>query len=235
MANLPSDMPAGFPNHSAEQIERFVGAGTDTLRSFTADAKLSVRTPERSANLSADMQARRGDSLLVSVSGYGFTVAKSLVTPDSFFVHDRLGKRLVRGRIDEATALLPAPFAAADVFPALLGVGAFPTAPWRVTTDSLYYVLEDTRDRYRLLVDPRLWRVVRYEERSPDGSIVEDRSFTEFERIGGVLLPRRLLLRRPKEESAFSIYYKDLDLNPEGLSFRFEVGADVPRIGVEEL
>ena len=99
-----------------------------------------------------------------------------------------------------------------------------------LSADSRYYTLLIEEENKKFMIDPAFWRVVRYEERADDGSLIEERTFSEFDDIEGVYLPRRLTFRRPGDDMSASIYYRDININPRKLSFDFKVNPSVQRI-----
>lgn len=235
-APLERSLPASFPGHSLEQIRFQLLAPHDTLRAFRARSSLVIRAPENSGSFSAEMHERRADSLYVSISpGLGIEAARALVTPDSFYFYNRLKNRLVYGPISQAGGLLPEPFTSDDLFANLLGLPV-PAAEidWRIDADEAYYYLHDVRERTLYVVDPALWRVVRYEQRDASGELVERRVFSEFDEFDGVVLPRRLVFERPQDDRLASIYYRSLRLNPTNLHFALDVRDSAERIRVGE-
>ena len=231
VADRPA-LPSAFPTHSLAQIQASLRAEADTLRAFTAKASLALRTPEQSASLSATLRHRRGDSLFMSLSpGLGIEAARVLVTPDSFYVYDRLKKRLSYGSLAYAAGVLPAPLVGDDVFRSLLGL----TVPessvdWRVEPDSQFYHLVAPDGLQRYVVDPARWRIVRYEAQTPAGELLETRTYDEFDRFGGVLLPRRVELDRPLDATRARLFFREITLNPDALDFRFRIGDDAERV-----
>lgn len=229
-------MPEGFPNHSAEDIRQRIVVPTDTLRSYRADARVSVRSPQRDGNFNASLKQAREDSLLMSFSLFGFEGARMLVTPDSFFFYDRRKQRLVLGAIQDAKRYLPAPVASGRVFENMLGLLAPESSiDWRVEADSSMYYLTSPDRRRLVTIDPARWRVVRYAERDSSGSVVEERLFTDFQTTNGVALPRRVIFRRPGDGLMAVLKYRSITLNPPGLRFGLGVGPDVRRVRVPEL
>lgn len=162
---------------------------------------------------------------------FGVVVARTLVTPDSFFVYDRIKRKLILGALDEAAGLLPPSFTSADVLPNLLGLlEPDPTVRWQLSSDSSFYFLMDPHERLRYTVDPSIWRIVRMEEFTSTGELVEERNFSNFAVVEGIPMPRRVALRRPFDETAASFYYKSIDLNPDQLSFDLKVRGDAERV-----
>ncbi len=230
------DLPDAFPNHTVAQIQQQIRtASADTLVAYTAKASLSIRTPEQSGSVTAKMMHRRSDSLFMTVSpGLGIEAARMLVTPDSFFVHDRINKQLNYGALEFASAFIPVSLTGDDVFRNLLGLILPETdVAWTLDTDSSYYHLRDPSGRRRYIIDPSVWRVVRYEERTAQGDLLEARTFTEYDRFDEVYLPRRIILQRPLDDTSLSIYYRELTLNPPTLSFTWHVEDSVERVLID--
>ena len=190
--------------------------------------------PSQSGSFTAQMHVRRADSLYMSIRvTFGIEAARTLVTPDSFFVYDRINKQLVFGPLSYAKAFLPPPFVLGNFFPNLLGmVPPDPSVKWEVEADSMRYYLRDPAHLRTYIVDPILWRVIRYEEKDAAGTIVEDRTYSDFDNVDGYFLPRRLVFRRPPDKAFASIYYRDMELNPRSQSFDLRVGRGVKPVPV---
>ena len=225
----------GFPNHTVEQIREQVGRLRIPVEAYQAESSLSVRSPYQSGSFSADIQHRANDSLLISISpGLGIVAVKMLITPDSFFVYDRINKELSVGSLASMQAMLPLPLTPAALFDSMLGL-LTPEAgtAWTLSSNKNHYIMNDSSDRLSYTIDPVLWRVLRFEERDDAGELVEERTFTEFEDYDGVYLPRRLTFRRPGDDTAASLYYRKLTVNPVSLSFDFDVAPSVKRTSIQ--
>ena len=122
--DIRPDLPDAFPFHTVEQIQQQIRlAGADTLVALQGKANLSIRTPELKGNVTARLKHRRSDSLYMSVTAtLGIEAARMLVTPDSFFVYDRINKKLNYGSMDYASTFLPPLLTGDDVFLNLLGL-----------------------------------------------------------------------------------------------------------------
>lgn len=233
--DAPADLPDAFPHHTEEQIRFHLLRTADTLQAFTARASMVIRSPEQSGQFSADLRSRRNDSLYLTISpGLGIEAARALVTPDSFYLYDRIKNRLVYGALADAGDRLPSPLAQADIFPNLLGL-TVPEAnvDWTLFADSAAYVLRSPDGLRTYVVDPARWRVMRYEEHLPTGELVEERVYSDFGLFGEVYLPRRVVFRRPLDETLVSLYYRDLAVNPGRISFPMRVSASAERVLIE--
>lgn len=226
----PGTMPEAFPTHSADQIRDLIRRPTDTLRAFRGEARMSVRTPSRDRSFNAAVRQRRADSLFMRFSLFGMEGGRMLLTPDSVFFYDTRNRSLRLGPIAEAQALMPVPVAAGDVFENMLGLIAPPAeTDWTVEADSSLYYLSDPSGRRTWTVDPTRWRVVRYAEEADDGTVIEKRQFSNFRRVNGVILPHRVVFRRPPKNLMAKIDYETIQLNPSGLSFGLGVPSNVPQ------
>ncbi len=226
----PSALPAAFPDHSAEQIRTSLRQSTDTLQRFSATARVSVRTPSDNRSFNAQIRQEKADSLFMRFSLFGFEGGRMLLTPDSVFFYDSRENTLRVGPVDKAQQILPAPVASDEVFGNMLGIVA-PDEPtdWTVTADSSRYYLSDPTGQRTWTVDPRRWRVVRYTKTDGNGTLLEERRFANFQSTKGLTLPYRVIFQRPQENLKAQIDYKEIQLNPAGLSFALDVPSNVPR------
>ncbi len=230
--NTGGDLPAGFPNHSYEQIVHNLTSHPFPVEAYLSESALAIKSPAQSGSFSASITHKKNDSLLISISpGLGIIAVRALVTPDSFYVHDRINKELAVGTIEDMQRLLPFPTDSASLYSSLLGVWLPVSSPeWELTTDKGYYILKDADARHTLFIDPIYWRVVRYIEKTSNGQLIEERTFSEFEDFDGIYLPRRLTFRRPGDDTSASLYHRKLTLNPSSLAFDFNVSNSVKRI-----
>lgn len=234
-ADRGADRVEGFPEHSLSEIgQRLTFPFADTLHAFRSKARLALRSPAQNGSFSADLRYRQHDSLYMSISpGFGVEAARVLVTPDSFFVYDRIKKELAVGARALIDTFFPLP-PEEEVFRSLLGLLSPPAGvKWDLRADDTYYYLTSPDEREQYTVDPSLWRVVRYARRTAGGAVEEERVYAEFDTVGSVLLPRRIVLRRPQDQTNAVIFYRDLSLNPAALSFDLDVKHPVEHVRVE--
>lgn len=227
-------LPPAFPNHSSDEVRMLVDGRRDSIASFKARANVSVTSPQRNARFGSTIDYRKGDSLHFNIRAMlGIQAARALVTPDSFFVYDRIKRRLYYGDIEKADSMLPIPVSSPDAFYSMLGLSFSPEENWRMRADSASYSFVSPDERIEVSVDPRYWRVTHFIEVDGDGRIVEERTYGEFDDIEGVILPRRFVLERPQEKTTASVYYTDIELNPSSLDLAFSVSENVRRVPVD--
>lgn len=226
----PGELPEAFPDHSSDQIRAQIRQSTDTLRQYTATARMQVRSPQENRSFNATIRHRRADSLFMRASLFGFEGGRLLLTPDSVFFYDARKNILRTGAIDQAQQLLPAPVATDEVFENLLGlIAPGPETQWTVEADSSLYYVSNASGTETWTVDPSRWRVVRYSRQSADGTVLEVRRYGDFQSIQGVSLPHSVTFQRPADNQSAIITYKEIRLNPSRLSFELGVPAEIPR------
>lgn len=223
-------MPDAFPNHSASEIRAHILQPTDTLQSFRANARVTVRSPEENRSFNADVHQQRADSLFMRFSMFGVEGGRLLVTADSVFFYDSRQNSLKVGRVADAEEILPVPLTSDQVFANMLGfLTPDPSTEWTVEADSSLYYLTDPTEQRRITIDPTQWRVVRYAIEDGDGTLIEERLFSDFEPVQGVTIPRRVIFRRPNSNLMAMINYREIRLNPADLSLTLNVPRKVPR------
>lgn len=223
-------MPDRFPNHSADQIRGQILRTTDTLHSYTAKARVTVKSPDENRTFNAVVHHRRADSLFMRVSLFGIEGGRVLLTPDSVFFYDTRKAVLRAGPLEDVQEFFPVPVSSADFFRTMLGlVAPDPSTAWSLQADSTLYYVSNSTDRRRYTVDPTRWRVVRYEERSANGTVVRKQLFSDFRSVNGVLLPSRVIFQRPANDLRAAVRYQEMTLNPSSLSFNLDVPSQVPR------
>lgn len=187
----PPDMPAGFPDHSANDIRTLLLQGVDSVRAYRARARISVRTRDRTRTFNAQVRHRRADSLFMRVSLFGVEGGRLLLTRDSVFFYDTRRAVLRVGPLQDVQALFPAPVSSPRFFQNMLGLIAPGTArAWSVTADSSLYYMAGPRRRARYTVDPARWRVVRFEQRARTGNVRQKRLFFKLSHGSGPRAPR---------------------------------------------
>jgi hypothetical protein len=229
-----ASLPTAFPNHRADHVRMFVDGRRDTVTAFKARASVTVTSPRRNARFGSSIDYRRADSLHLNIRAtLGIEAARALVTPDSFFVYDRIKRRLYFGDIERADSMLPLPVSGPDVFYAMLGLSFTADDDWRMRADSAHYYFESPDRRMAITVDPRYWRVSHFIQYDADGEIVEERTYSDFDDIDGVVLARRVVLSRPQDATHASIYYTQMELNPTSLDLSLSVSDRTRRIRVK--
>ncbi len=226
-------LPERFPDHSVEEILRYLPTPDSLWESFRSDLTIAYSLPGDRGTLNARVAYRRADSVLIRFRApLGIEVSRALITSDSMFVYDRVRRKLYHGDRNATRSMLPGAFQASDMAVALFGYESLAGDQWESEVEGSAYRLTSSDGAKSVLVDPARWRIIAVDERSAEGTIVEQRRFTNFERIDGRYLPRRIVTSRPAEDMRASISIRRLSPNPENLSFDLGLRSDIQRIPV---
>lgn len=236
--NAPDvDAPADFPNHTAEQIVYHVTAALPAVTTYRSEARISIEGPDFSQRVGASLRARLADTLYASLRGpFSIAVGRGLVTADSFFAFDQLNGTLYVGALAVAERYAPGAGTPGALAQTLLGfVAPEPEVAWQVAPDSATYVLTEPGEglRRRYTVDPALWRVTRFEELLPDGALLTVRTFSAFDVVEEVIVPRRVTLASPLDQTELTVEHQQVRLDPESLSFPFSPPSDAEVVVLE--
>jgi hypothetical protein len=223
---------AGHERLTAAQIVERLPTWPAALDTLYAEADVQVSSPEEKGRFGARIAYRRADSMLIRVRfPLGIEGARVLVTPDSAFVYDRIEKQVIAGTPESVSAVLPVAVAGTNLVE--LATGFFdPGDPsrWILVDDSLRIVLERTDGLVRLMIDPERWRVILLQIRTAEGMILEERRYMDFALFNKTVLPRRMTLSRPPEDTRLMMALRKLDPSPGELSFGLDVSSNARRI-----
>ena len=220
-----------LPELTAAQIADRLPEFPTALRELYAETDVAVASPEENGRFAARISYRRADSTLIRVRfPLGVEGARVLITSDSAFVYDRIEGVLIAGTPEAISAALPVAVAATDLIDTAFGfVAPASTAGWSATSDSIRYRLTSPDGRTELTVDPDIWRVVNVTLRDAAGMILEQRWYTNFSQFNETLLPQRMSLSRPPEDTRLTMALRALRTDPAGLSFDLNVSPGVER------
>ena len=199
---------------------------------LTAAGDLSIRSPLYTGGAAMRLKHRANDSMLVSlaVPGLGIEAARLLVTPDSFFLYNRLERSVTVGTED----LLPAMFNVAEAMRRMLGlIRPDGKKAWELVETADGLVLRDADRREQWIIDPALGRVLSYERRLPSGRLAEGLYFAEFVPVDGELYPKRVTYRNPVQSTNGLIHFRSLEFADEVSSMALGAPDGVTRIVVE--
>jgi len=66
------------------------------------------------------------------------------------------------------------------------------------------------------------------------GTVIEQRWYTEFRTINQHLLPLRMTVSRPEEDTRLSMVLRKIETDPEKLSFDLGLKTDTRRVFIRE-
>jgi len=228
--------PEGFPNHSVSDILDFLPSYPTDLNRLYAEAQIALSSPSDNGRFSAKISYNRPDSMIVRVGfPLGIEGARVLIAGDSAYVYDRIENVVYRGSPERIAAVLPQAMAGTEIMELATGFETpDPSGLWTVSSDSLYYLLHSEDGRTRYTIDPRIWRVVSYRLQDTQGTILEQRWYMDFRLEDKILIPRRMTLSRPPEDTRLSMALRRIEINPERLTFDLDVKEDANHVYLGE-
>lgn len=224
--------PSDFPGLTVSQIlERLPRTPADFSELY-AETSVSLSSPRESGRFSTRIAYREGDSMLVRVRvQLGIEAARVLVTGDSAYVYDRIHNEVVIGSPEAIAAVLPGAVFGTDLVQQVLDfIQPDPGIDWILHSDTLRYHLTSPDSTLRIDIDPGLWRVVHVEQRDSSGMVIEQRWYTDFRMYNQHMLPRRMILSRPPEDTRLSMVLRKMDTDPDRLLFDLGLKDDTRRI-----
>lgn len=227
MTRGDAQLPAGFPHHGATEILDRLPSYPTSMQRVAAEARVALSSPEESGQFTARISYQHPESLLVRVTfPLGIEGARVLSTTDRAWVYDRIEKVVWTGSPERIAGVLPGAVASTDLVPLATGFERPDrTVDWQVDVDSTLYLLSAPDGSLRYTVDPSIWRIVAVRERDAEGSIVEQRWYTDFVTVDAIRLPRRMALVRPLDDLRISMAFQRFDLDPSS-AFEFDLDVD---------
>ncbi len=229
-------LPDGFPNHSLSEVLSTLPAYPPELDRVFVEAQIAISSPEEKGRFTAKISYHRPDSMIARIGfPLGIEGARVLMAGDSAYVYDRIEKVLYTGSPERITAVLPQAVAGTQLIETATGF-LTPDAgrSWSLSSDSLFYFIHSEDQTIRYLIDPSLWRVVGYRLSNSSGTIVEQRTYMDFDLINNILIPRRMVFSRPQEDTRLSMAIRRIDMDPSRLTFDLGVKEGVERIYLGE-
>ncbi len=236
VSRQPGALPDGFPNHSLREVLSALPAYPRELDRVYVEAQIAISSPEQSGRFTAKISYHRPDSMIARIGfPLGIEGARVLMAGDSAYVYDRIKKVLYTGSPERIAAVLPQAVAGTQLMEIATGfLTPDASRSWSLSSDSLFYFLHSEDETIRYLIDPSLWRVVGYRIRDTSGTIVEQRTYMDFDLINNVLIPRRMVFSRPQEDTRLSMAIRRIDMDPIRLTFDLDVKEGVERIYLGE-
>ncbi len=229
-------LPDGFPNHSLSEVLSALPPYPPELDRVFVEAQIAISSPEEKGRFTAKISYHRPDSMIARIGfPLGIEGARVLMAGDSAYVYDRIEKVLYTGSPERITAVLPQAVAGTQLMEIATGFLIPDTSrSWSLSSDSLFYFIHSEDQTIRYLIDPSLWRVVGYRLSNSSGTIVEQRTYMDFDLINNILIPRRMVFSRPQEDTRLSMAIRRIDMDPSRLTFDLEVKEGVERIYLGE-
>ncbi|MEO0559527.1 MAG: DUF4292 domain-containing protein [Bacteroidota bacterium] len=219
-----AETDAGYPNHSAAQILSEIEQSVSPVQTVKSDGRLSISSPTVNQDAGFSLRSELADSTTAVLRGpFGIVAGRALLTPEAFIGLDQLNKRLFEGPVSAAERFVPGAGAPGRGARALFGLIAPETdIEWSVTAGNEVYQLTGGMPGglgRTYVIDPSVWRVVSVKDVNRAGMVLSSQTYEAFDTVGGVVLPRRVVLRTG--ENTVELEHRTLEPNPSELQIRF--------------
>jgi hypothetical protein len=203
--------------------------------------KISVDSPDFSGGGSIQVIILKPDSLQLEINGpFGVTVARGLVTEQSFQFYDGMNNTVSEGATttDNLRRVLRFPIAYSDILEILtgtLGFGSVPgeAAPTGMLKDNTYVLTwESEGQSLEYTVDLTNFAVQRFARRNQEGELLEEILFRDFRGKSGIDVPQIVSITRPMDEESLSIVFDRMSVNEFPVTFSFSYPKSARRISL---
>ena len=239
----PPDLAALEPP-AASEIFRLLEERSSALRSFRAVADVGLRDPSQTLHGRQVVNLERPDRLRIDVLSTFGVILQVASDGERIRAFDRGERTFYTGRASTPNL---ARFTRLDlrlssVAGLLVGIPTSPrrasratielepeTVLWRVTAPL------ETGGTEHLWIDPSTLLPVRTELVGPRGVRQYEARFDDWRVVGGIEIPHRIDVDAPASESAITLVYTEVEVNPElrAALFRFEPPAGVKVIDLD--
>jgi hypothetical protein len=211
----------------ADEIIAKLIANKPVMSSFEATTSMNIDAPELQEDVNVISRMKAHVALVASIrpSALNVEVVKSLVTPDSFFVYNKLEKKFIYGSVALSQSYLPISGTLDELFDILTGA-MIPSdkEQWSATKkeDGNYELVNPNR-RQIYTVNAAMEHVIHFDVKDAQNELVQSINFAEFDDFDGKTLPRSIILIQPLESRTVSMYHRRIATNPAELNLDFNV------------
>jgi hypothetical protein len=229
LASCASHRDAADASLSPAQIVEKIHRRNDHISTLAGRGSMSFETPETGGSAYFTMNLRKPDSLLVQFEGpFGIGGGFLFACRQKYVMYNGLENRVTTGVPNTQTirGLLPVDLSLPQILDAFAGSFPLPEsapAESRVETDGirLDYQLPSMRDSY--WIDTEAMMVVKYQRTNARGDLLIEGKVTRIREEQGVPFPHVITLAFPAESKGVTLYYNDVDMNAEELTFDYAV------------
>lgn len=200
------------------------------------NAALNIETREKGQKLTCKMTYNSADTIKLSINtGFGYGIISIWLTPDSFFVSNRLTKQFILSsyRSNQLEDLLGFPFTYADI--QLLFLGKINLSNDRqlvktlVEPDHIVYVYRGLESSEKIWVSKQLAKVSRIQRTNRKGRVILDISFDRYKNIESTWIAHQVQVYKPDDGQKLSLYFNTLDKTEQKV-MKIEIPENMERI-----
>lgn len=229
------EMQQPIIENPTELLDRVLKNNNETYP-LEGTAALNIETREKGQKLTCKMFYNAIDTVKLSINtGFGYGVVSIWLTPDSFFVSNRMTKQFIFSsyRSTQLEELLGFPFTYSDIQLLFLGKVTISKDRQLVKTmvepDNIVYVYRGLDTSEKIWVSKQLAKVNRIQRTNRKGRVILDISFDRYKNIESTWIAHQIQVYKPDDGQKLSLYFNSLDKS-EPKSLKMEVPENMERI-----
>ena len=200
------------------------------------NASLNIETKEKGQKLSCRMNYNSSDTIKLSINtGFGYGLITIWLTPDSFFVSNRLTKQFISSsyKSSQLEDLLGFPFSYSDIEALFLGKLRISDNMQLTRTldepDNVVFTYRGLENSEKIWISKTLSKISRMQKTNRKGRVILDVTLERFKEIKTYWFAHQIQIYKPDNGQKLSIYFSSLESN-ESNSLKIEIPDNMDRI-----
>lgn len=215
---------------SSSELVRLVEDRAARIHSMTGKGTVSFDSPEIGGTAGFTLALKKPDSLLVKFEGpFGIDVGTLFLSRERYVIYNTMDNRVVTGvpAGGAMRSVIPFDLTHEQILNSFAGAFEVPGGgePLSYRIDDERFLLSYSCDAgtCSYWVDPRSLLVTKYERRDAQQQLVMAVNASLLTEQNNITLPRRIVVKFPREGRQLSIYYSSVELNPSHPSFEYTI------------
>jgi outer membrane lipoprotein-sorting protein len=198
------------------------------IETFQGNARISVDSETFSGTFNAEVYLNRNDSMLINVEGpFGLDVGRMFIGNSRFIFHNKLDNQFFSGSVADFLnrnfMQFPIKISeVADVFTAKDNLVSMKIVEYNVEGNHFFIHGGNSFYEYRLWIDPHTGHISRIEYIKNKVAVIE-KEYKDFAKYNNLYFPTKIIIKRPMEKQAMSVYYSKLKINETLDSDKFSI------------
>jgi len=200
------------------------------------NASLNIETKEKGQKLSCKMNYNSSDTIKLSINtGFGYGLITIWLTPDSFFVSNRLTKQFISSsyKSSQLEDLLGFPFSYSDIEALFLGKLVISENMQLTRTldepENVVFIYRGLENSEKIWISKTLSKISRLQKTNRKGRVILDITLDRFKEIKTNWFAHQIQVYKPDNGQKLSIYFNMLESN-DTKSLKIEILENMDRI-----
>jgi len=226
---------------STEVITSSHYAKKSVFNTLRASLKVTIKTAEKEENVVANVRMLKDQKIWISISKFGYTGAKILITPQTVQYYNKLDKEYFDGDFSLISNWLGTDLSFQQLQAVLLGETMFPLDAGtykREVLDDGYLLIPKKQGflfEHFITINPSNFKIKTQEIAQPELNRILNIEYNSYQSVSQQLLPLliNLSLVDKTTETQVAITYKNTSLNQE-LRYPFNIPTNYKEISFEK-